>query len=199
MFTTTVTEAEILYGLRLLLDGRRRRDLEAVIVPIFREDFAGRILPFDSEAANAYAKLAAERRKPGRPISQFDAQIAAIARSRGAAWRRAMSRTSKVPALPSSVLGTTSSRDFEMPIEGARLPAGSVGRSRTQHFDVEMIAARFHVGFLDRGDFIVAQRHGCFVVTAPSAALGAAAVHRRPRAQGAMHLIGHIPYCQDGP
>jgi len=85
VFITTVTEAEILYGLRLLPDGRRRRDLEAAIVPILREDFAGRILPFDSEAADAYAKLAAERRKAGRPISQFDAQIAAIARSRGAA------------------------------------------------------------------------------------------------------------------
>ncbi|WP_081161413.1 type II toxin-antitoxin system VapC family toxin [Ensifer aridi] len=85
VFTTTVTEAEILYELRLLPDGRRRRDLEGAIVPIFREDLAGRILPFDSEAAEAYATLAVERRKAGRPISQFDAQIAAIARSRGAA------------------------------------------------------------------------------------------------------------------
>ncbi|WFU51095.1 type II toxin-antitoxin system VapC family toxin [Sinorhizobium terangae] len=85
VFTTTVTEAEILCGLRLLSDGRRRRNLEGAIVPIFREDLAGRILPFDSEAADAYATLAVERRTAGRPISQFDAQIAAIARSRGAA------------------------------------------------------------------------------------------------------------------
>ncbi|ACP22440.1 hypothetical protein NGR_b09870 (plasmid) [Sinorhizobium fredii NGR234] len=68
VFTTTVTEAEIFYGLRLLPDGRRRRDLEAAIVPIFREDLAGRILPFDSEAAHAYATLAADRRKTGRPV-----------------------------------------------------------------------------------------------------------------------------------
>ncbi|MHC2260098.1 putative nucleic acid-binding protein [Sinorhizobium meliloti] len=65
-------------------DGRRRQELEAAIVPIFREDLAGRILPFDSEAADAFGSIAARRRKLGRPISQFDAQIAAIAWSRGA-------------------------------------------------------------------------------------------------------------------
>ncbi len=47
-------------------------------------DFAGRILCFDSPAAVAYAALDANRRKAGCPISQADAQIAAIARSRGA-------------------------------------------------------------------------------------------------------------------
>jgi toxin FitB len=84
VFTTTITEAEILYGVRLMADGRRRRALEAAIVAIFREDLAGRILPFDSEAADAYASIAVQRRKAGRPISQFDAQIAAITLSRGA-------------------------------------------------------------------------------------------------------------------
>ncbi|WP_315837287.1 type II toxin-antitoxin system VapC family toxin [Bradyrhizobium prioriisuperbiae] len=84
VFTTTITQAEVLYGLRLLPDGRRRRDLEAAILPIFEDDFAGRILPFDSDAANAYALLASGRRRAGRPISQFDAQIAAITISRGA-------------------------------------------------------------------------------------------------------------------
>jgi predicted nucleic acid-binding protein len=44
------------------------------------EDFASRILPFDSAAAAAYAEIASERRKAGRPISQADAQMAAIAR-----------------------------------------------------------------------------------------------------------------------
>lgn len=42
VFTTAVTEAEILYGLRLLPEGRRRRDLEAAILPIFSEDIGGR-------------------------------------------------------------------------------------------------------------------------------------------------------------
>jgi len=85
IFTTTVTEAEILYGVRLMPDGRPRRELEAAIALIFREDLSGRVLAFDSDAADAYASIATRRRKSGRPISQFDAQIAAIALSRGAA------------------------------------------------------------------------------------------------------------------
>ncbi len=48
-------------------------------------EFAGRILPFDRPAASAYARIAADRRRSGKPISQADAQIAAIAGSRGAA------------------------------------------------------------------------------------------------------------------
>ena len=48
------------------------------------EDFNGRLLPFDSPAAVAFAEIVADRRHAGRPISQADAQIAAIARSRGA-------------------------------------------------------------------------------------------------------------------
>lgn len=84
IFTTTVTEAEILYGLRLLPNGRRRSELEAAILPIFSEDLQGRILPFDRDAADLYATIAVQRRLAGKPISQFDAQIAAIAISHGA-------------------------------------------------------------------------------------------------------------------
>lgn len=85
VFTTAITKAEILRGLRTLSEGKRRRDLEAAIQPIFAIEFEGRVLPFDSEAADAYADIAARRRKIGKPISQSDAQIAAIALSRGAA------------------------------------------------------------------------------------------------------------------
>ncbi|QCI98481.1 type II toxin-antitoxin system VapC family toxin [Agrobacterium larrymoorei] len=84
VFTTTVTEAEILYGLRLLPEGRRRQQLEDTIQPVFSQDLAGRVLPFDREAADIYARIAVARRKIGKPISQFDAQIAAIAISHGA-------------------------------------------------------------------------------------------------------------------
>jgi len=84
IFTTATTQAEILYGLRLLPMGRHRSELEAAILPIFEEDFAGRALPFDSEAAGAYSFIATSRRRAGKPISQFDAQIAAIVTSRGA-------------------------------------------------------------------------------------------------------------------
>lgn len=81
LHTTSVTQAEILDGVLQLPAGRRRRAVEGAAAAMFQEDFAGRILPFDSRAARAYADLVAERRGRGRPISQFDAQIAAIART----------------------------------------------------------------------------------------------------------------------
>lgn len=84
LFTTTLTQAEIFYGLALLLDGRRRQALTAAARLMFDEDFAGHILPFDVEAASIYPEIAADRRQIGKPISQVDAQIAAIVRSRGA-------------------------------------------------------------------------------------------------------------------
>lgn len=84
LFISAITEAELRYGLALLPEGRKRNALLVQAEAMFTEDFAGRILPFDSPAASAYAKIAAERRQAGRPISQADAQIAAIALSRGA-------------------------------------------------------------------------------------------------------------------
>lgn len=84
LFTTAVNEAEILYGLALLPLGQRRAALTEAIEAIFREDLRGRVLPFDSAAAKAYAPMVAGRRAAGRPISQMDAQIAAIAASREA-------------------------------------------------------------------------------------------------------------------
>jgi toxin FitB len=84
LFITTITEAELRFGVALLAPGRRRARLAAETEMMFAVDFVGRILPFDSSAAIAYAEIAAERRRGGRPIAQFDAQIAAIARSRGA-------------------------------------------------------------------------------------------------------------------
>jgi toxin FitB len=84
VFTTTITQAEILYGVALLPEGQRKTELEEAVLEMFREELAERVLPFDAAAARAYATIAADRRRAGRPISQFDAQIAAICRSRGA-------------------------------------------------------------------------------------------------------------------
>lgn len=84
LFTTTVSEAEIYYGLALLPEGKRREALQSAARAMFEEDFAGRILAFDTDAAHAYADIASARRLGGQPISQFDAQIAGVARSRGA-------------------------------------------------------------------------------------------------------------------
>lgn len=84
VFTTTLTQAEIFYGLALLPEGRRRDDLLAAARPMFEVDLAGRVLSFDTDAAGVYPEIAAGRKLAGRPISQIDAQIAAIVRSRGA-------------------------------------------------------------------------------------------------------------------
>jgi predicted nucleic acid-binding protein len=85
IFIAAITEAELRYGLALLPESQRRKRLFAQAEAMLAEEFAGRILPFDSPAASAYARIAASRRLSGRPISQADAQIAAIAASRGAA------------------------------------------------------------------------------------------------------------------
>ena len=84
LFTTTITEAEILTGIAILPDGERRRGIAAAAERAFGVLFAGRILPFDSAAAKAYAVIAAARRAAGHPINHADCQIAAIARSAGA-------------------------------------------------------------------------------------------------------------------
>lgn len=84
LFISAVTEAELRYGVMLLPEGRRRAELMTALEAMLADDFAGRILPFDSAAALAFAAIAASRRQAGKPVSQFDAQIAAIAQSRGA-------------------------------------------------------------------------------------------------------------------
>jgi hypothetical protein len=84
VFTTTVTLAEILYGVALLPAGRRRTRLAEAVEKIFGE-FGGRILEFGSDDARAYAEIMASRERAGLPTSQFDAMIAAMARSHGAA------------------------------------------------------------------------------------------------------------------
>ena len=81
---TTITVAEILFGIELLPEGKRRDGLLADAEATFAEDFAGRLLPFDEAAARAFPEIAFHRRLRGRPISLFDAQIAAIARANGA-------------------------------------------------------------------------------------------------------------------
>ena len=84
VFTTAVTQAEMLYGLESLPAGKRRTLLNSALERMFAEEFPGRILPFDPDAAQAFGQIVARRDALGRPISQFDGMIAAIARSRRA-------------------------------------------------------------------------------------------------------------------
>jgi toxin FitB len=82
---SSITQAEMLLGARLLPRGQRRAQLEARLRSMFDVDFSGRIWNFDSAAAACYADIVSQRRAAGRPIAQSDAEIAAVASSRGAA------------------------------------------------------------------------------------------------------------------
>ncbi|MGB5635577.1 MAG: type II toxin-antitoxin system VapC family toxin [Waterburya sp.] len=84
LFTTTITQAEILYGIAILPQGKRQDELKKTADLMFKEDFSGRILSFDQKAALYFAQIASQRRKMGQPISQADTQIASICYSQNA-------------------------------------------------------------------------------------------------------------------
>lgn len=79
LYITSIVVAEISHGILLLPAGRRRNAIQAAADAMFQVEFAERILVFDAPAAQAYARIAAGRRRAGRPMSAFDAQIAAMA------------------------------------------------------------------------------------------------------------------------
>jgi predicted nucleic acid-binding protein len=81
--TTSITLAEIRYGIAQLPDGRRKTVLLDAAEDIFRA-FADQILPVDEAAAVHYAAIAGTRERAGKPIAGFDALIAGVCRSRGA-------------------------------------------------------------------------------------------------------------------
>ncbi len=85
LYFTAIGEAELRYGVAVMPKGARREALAAEIEGLLREDLRDRVLPFDSQAARAYAEIAAGRRADGRPASHSDCQIAAIARCHNAA------------------------------------------------------------------------------------------------------------------
>ena len=83
MYTSSITQAEILTGIALLPAGKRRAALAQAAEEMFNQDFTDRCLPFDAVAAIRYAAILAERTREGRPITTEDAQIAAIALASG--------------------------------------------------------------------------------------------------------------------
>jgi predicted nucleic acid-binding protein len=85
LYTTSVTEAELFYGIHAMPEGRRRSGLAAAAEALFAEEFAGRVLPFGGAASRRYAEIVILRRKAGQPIEGFDALIAATASVAGSA------------------------------------------------------------------------------------------------------------------
>lgn len=85
LYVTTISYAEILFGIAVMPDGRRRQHLADHAEGMFREEFNGRVLGFDLAAAPAYATIVGRRRLAGQPLLPVDGMIAAIAHAHGAA------------------------------------------------------------------------------------------------------------------
>jgi predicted nucleic acid-binding protein len=83
LYTTSITVAEIAYGIERLPDGARKALLRATATQVFSA-FADRVLPFDIGAAGLYGAIVSARERDGAPIDGFDAQIAAICRHHSA-------------------------------------------------------------------------------------------------------------------
>jgi len=84
LHVTAVTMAEILYGIELVSTSRRRDVLRAGAEKMFEIVFADHILTFEDRAARVFSQIASARRRQGKPISESDAQVAAITRVHGA-------------------------------------------------------------------------------------------------------------------
>jgi predicted nucleic acid-binding protein len=82
LFLSSVTVAELMFGVGALPTGRRKRNLAAAIEGALAL-FEARILSFDTEAARRYADLAVKARSAGRGFPTPDGYIAAIAAARG--------------------------------------------------------------------------------------------------------------------
>lgn len=84
LWLCSLVVAELLHGVGHLPDGVRKRQLANAVEAMVFDDFAGRTLPFDLEAAAAYAQLVVQRETAGQPIAMADAQIGAICAVHGA-------------------------------------------------------------------------------------------------------------------
>jgi len=83
LYTTSITLGEISYGIERLPEGRRKELLRITAQDVFNA-FEGHVLPFDAKAALRYATIVSDRESAGLPIDGFDAQTAAICRTRQA-------------------------------------------------------------------------------------------------------------------
>jgi predicted nucleic acid-binding protein len=83
LFLTTISLAELRYGVAALPDGRRKEGLGAALESRVIALFAPRVLSFDSAAAGAYALIRARAKAAGKAIAAADGYIAATAAAHG--------------------------------------------------------------------------------------------------------------------
>ena len=81
LYISTVTIAEISYGINVIPERNRRILLEDSFNKVLRDAFEHRIFSFDEVAAHFYGKIMGRRKEIGKPLSILDGQIAAIARA----------------------------------------------------------------------------------------------------------------------
>jgi predicted nucleic acid-binding protein len=83
LYLSTITIAELRFGLAIMPDGKRRTiyqdRLEREVLPVF----TGRVLSFDLDASQAYAQLMARAKEAGKAVGKADGYIAATAAARG--------------------------------------------------------------------------------------------------------------------
>ena len=83
-WTASVVIAELFSGIDLMPVGRKQKALREAVESMIAQDFRGKILKFDVQAAHHYGEILAHRQRIGRPIKQMDALIAATALTHGA-------------------------------------------------------------------------------------------------------------------
>jgi len=83
LYLSTISLAEIRFGIAALPDGKRRESLHAIFEKKVLPVFASRILSFDDPASQSYATLRSKARATGQAIAPADGFIAAIAANRG--------------------------------------------------------------------------------------------------------------------
>ena len=83
LYITSISLSELLLGVELLPDGKRKKELGVALRDLLETLFGNRVLPFDLQAAITYATRISKARAAGRAISMADGQIAAIAAAHG--------------------------------------------------------------------------------------------------------------------
>lgn len=83
LYLTAINLSEVLFGIEMLPQGRRKQGLSAATRELLKGLFGERFLEFDREAAVAYAMLVSCALAKGYSISVADGQIAAIAAVHG--------------------------------------------------------------------------------------------------------------------
>jgi toxin FitB len=79
LYLTATVLSELLVGIELIPDGRRKQGLAGVLHEFVEAKIENRVLAFDEVAARAYASIVIRARTLGYSMPVADGQIAAVA------------------------------------------------------------------------------------------------------------------------